>query len=117
MPRDETLRDALPALARLERVGAVAAAFTEAFHVVAVVLEVVFITIASAVGLAVLAGLGWLGIKARRHWTNRAAAAVFRPVCQAVPVAPEPRAIEPPKLRIDGAESYLCSELSAVERS
>jgi hypothetical protein len=99
-----------------ERV-AVAAAFTEAFHVVAVVLEVVLITIASAVGLAVLAGLGWLGIKARRHRTNRAAAAEFRPVCQAVPVAPEPRAIEPPKLRIDGGESYLCSEPSAVERS
>ena len=96
---------------------AVAAAFTEAFRVVAVVLEVMFIIIASAVGLPVLDRLGWLGIKARPHWTNRAAAAEFRPVCQAIPVAPEPRVIEPPKLRLDGAESYLCSEPSAVERS
>ena len=54
---------------------AVAPAVGEAFHVLAVVLEVVLITIASAAGLGVLAGLTWAGIRIHRRYAARAAAA------------------------------------------
>lgn len=81
---------------------AVAPAVGEAFHVLAVVLEVVLITIASAAGLGVLAGLTWAGIRIHRRYAARAAAADHRALSQPVRVTaevvrPEPQAIEAPK--------------------
>lgn len=83
-------------------VKAVAPAVSEAFHVLAVVLEVVLITIASAAGLGVLAGLTWAGIRIHRRYAVRAAAADHRSLSQPVRVTaevvrPGPQAIEAPK--------------------
>lgn len=81
---------------------AVSRAVGEAFHVLAVVLEVVLISIASAAGLGVLAGLTWAGIRIHRRYAVRVAAADHRSLGQPVRVTAEvvraePQAIEAPK--------------------
>jgi len=87
-------------------------AISEAGHVLAVVLEVALITVASAAGIAVLAGLGWAGLKVRRRYTNRAAAAVSRPVYQAVVLPSQLQAIEPPRPQPAGVEDLLLARHS-----
>lgn len=84
---------------------AVAAAFHEAVHVLAVALEVLFIAFASVAGVTALAGLTWAGVKVYRRCAVRAAAAAPRPPDQPVRVTaevvrPEPLAIEAPKSRL-----------------
>jgi hypothetical protein len=71
------------------------------------VLEVVFIAVISAVGLAVLTGLAWAAIRVRRRYANRAAAADRRPLDQPVRVTAEvvrdePQAIEAPRPPLAG---------------
>lgn len=80
----------------------VAPAVSKAVHVLEVVLEVVFITIASAAGIAILAGLTWGGIRIHRRYAIRAAAADRRSLGQPIRVTaevvqPEQQAIEAPR--------------------
>ena len=82
-------------------------AVAEAGHVLAIALEVVLITAASLVGLAVAAALGWIGLRIYRwhvrkqEQESRSAAVSTAPVVRAEVIAPEVPAIEAPKPRLD----------------
>jgi hypothetical protein len=94
----------------------VSKAVAEAFHVLAVVLEVFLITAASLAGIAILAGLGWAALRIRRAYATRAAAAGSQPACQAIPVQSEPLAIEPPRVRTDPVADLLPVNAPAERR-
>jgi membrane protein implicated in regulation of membrane protease activity len=73
-------------------------------HVLAVALEVAFISVAVLAAAAVAAVLTWAGVRLRRRYANRAAAADRRPLNQPIQVVAEvvrdePQAIEGPALR------------------
>ena len=94
---------------------AVASAGAAAGHVLAVVLEVVLITIASAAGVAVLAALGWAGLRVSR-WRVARRVAVPPAVVRAEVIPPEREAIEPPEPRFDGIEDLLAADQVLVSR-
>jgi hypothetical protein len=80
-------------------VKAVAPAVDEAFHVIAVIVQVVLIATASAVGLAVLAGVTWAGVRMYRRQAvlrdSRNSSRIARVAVQQLPVVVHAQVIPP----------------------
>lgn len=77
---------------------AIGQAADTAGHVLAVVLEVVFITVISAAGLGVLAAVTWAGVLVHRRYADRAAPANRRSLSQPIQALAEVVRKEPRRL-------------------